>query len=332
MMHNERTAVSETAVSEKDGNRHAGHWFAAILLFSWFLIAAPGAGCTPEGDFEFNLSSGYRLGSLHWSIAGDLSGENPNILSELIWSKLQILQIEGEGNLNIERFTIRAALGYGWILAGDTRDSDYDSDDRTDEWSRSYLDARGGYLLHALTGLGYRYEFEAAPITLLPMIGIAFHRQAMVMTEGVQVIATLGLTQDPGPIIGLDSSYTTNWLNMWVGLDVDYRITSRLSAAAAVSVHPSLYYAQADWNKVTKFEHPVSFVHRALGLGLCGELSVDVELSRRFLLEGRCGLDYWFGGPGVDETFYAAGYSVETRLNEVVWSSAQFFLGTVLRL
>jgi hypothetical protein len=330
MMHNERTAVSETAVSEKDGNRHTGQWFAAILLFSWFLIPAPGAGGTPGGDLEFNLSAGYRFGGLHWSIAG-LWG-TPNIWSELIWSKLQILQIEGEGKLNIERFTVRASLGYGLILAGDTRDSDYDSDDRTDEWSRSYLDARGGYLLHALLGLGYRCEFEAAPITLLPMIGIALHRQAMVMTEGVQVIATPFRTQDAGPIIGLDSSYTANWLNMWVGLDVVYEITDRLRAGAAVSVHPSLYYAEADWNKATDYAHPVSFVHRALGLGLCGELSVDFELSRRLLLEGRCGLDYWFGGPGVDETFYAAGGSIESQLNEVVWSSAQFFLGTVLRL
>jgi hypothetical protein len=280
---------------------------------------------------EFNLSSGYRLGGLHWSIAE--VGGTPNVRSELIWSKLQILQIEGEGNLNIERFTIRAALGFGLVLAGDVQDSDYNSDDRTDEFSRSYSDARGGYLLHALTGLGYRCEFEAAPITLLPMIGIAFHRQAMVMSEGVQVISIPPWSLRPlGPIADLDSSYTTNWLNIWVGLDVVYRVASRVNVGAAVSVHPSLYYALADWNLRTDYAHPVSFVHRALGLGLCAELSVDIELSRRLLLEGRCGLDYWFGGPGVEETYSAAGYSVETRLNEVVWSSAQFFLGTVLRL
>jgi hypothetical protein len=280
---------------------------------------------------EFNLSSGYRLGGLHWSIAE--VGGTPNVRSELIWSKLQILQIEGEGNLNIERFTIRAALGFGLVLAGDVQDSDYNSDDRTDEFSRSYSDARGGYLLHALTGLGYRCEFEAAPITLLPMIGIAFHRQAMVMSEGVQVISIPPWSLRPlGPIADLDSSYTTNWLNIWVGLDVVYRVASRVNVGAAVSVHPSLYYALADWNLRTDYAHPVSFVHRALGLGLCAELSVDIELSRRLLLEGRCGLDYWFGGPGVEETYSAAGYSVETRLNEAVWRSAQFFLGTVLRL
>jgi len=55
-------------------------------------------------------------------------------------------------------------------------------------------------------------------------------------------------------------------------------------------------------------------------------------LSRNFLLEGRCGGDYWFGGPGVDETYKAVAGSEQRQLNEVVGSSAQFYLGTVLRL
>ena len=332
-MRNKRTAVSETAVSTKDAKQHTGYWFAATLLFFWFLIPAPGAGADSGGDFEFNLSNGYRVGGLRWNIA-DEDGV-PNILSELTWSKLQIQQIEAEGKLNMERFTIRAVLGFGLILAGDARDSDYDSDDRTDEWSRSYSDARGGYLLHTLGGLGYRFEFQSVPFTLLPMIGIALHRQAMVMTDGVQVVSVsphVPPAAPVGPIAGLDSSYAANWLNIWIGLDVDCPVASRVNIGAAVSVHPSLYYALADWNLRTDLAHPVSFVHRAFGLGLCGELSFGIELNRHFLLEGRFGGDYWFGGPGVDETYGDVGGSVQSQLNEVVWSSAQFYLGTVLRL
>jgi hypothetical protein len=67
-------------------------------------------------------------------------------------------------------------------------------------------------------------------------------------------------------------------------------------------------------------------------LGFCAELSNGIELSRNFLLEVRFGADYWFGGHGVDETYRAAGGSTVTHPNEVVWNSAQFFLGNVLRL
>jgi len=313
-----------TAVSAEANKRLTRDRFALCLLVLGFLMPAVGAQGAPEEIFDFHLSSGYRLGGLRWNIAQ--VGGTPNIRSELTWSKLQILQIEGEGSLNIEGFTIRAAAGYGLVLAGDVQDSDYDSDDRTDEFSRSYSDAKGGYLLHALSGLGYRFDLRAAPIALLPMIGIGFHRQAMKMTDGVQVIPSTG------PFDGLDSSYTANWLNFWVGLDAEYRIASRLNAGAAVSVHPALYYAEADWNLTPTYAHPVSFVHKTFGLGFRGDLSVGFELSRRWFLEGRIGLEYWFGGPGVDEIFSSGGGSTETRLNEVVWSSAQFCLGTVLRL
>jgi len=332
MIRNKRTAVPT-----KDAKQHTGYWFAAVLLFLCFLIPlkaaaedAPGADAAPGRDFDFKLSSGYCLGGLSWNIAG--LGGFPNIRSELTWSELQTLQIEGEGRLTIERFTVHADMGYGLILDGETRDSDYNSDDRTDEFSRSYSDARGGYLLHALTGLGYRWDLGCAPVTLLPMAGIGFHRQAMKMTDGVQVISEPPSTRPLGPISGLDSSYTTNWLNIWVGLDGVYRFTSGVRAGAAVSVHPSLYYAAADWNLRDDLAHPVSFEHRALGFGLCGELSVGIESSRGFLLEGRFAMDYWFGGPGVDETFSDSGGSLEIRLNEVVWSSLQFSLGIVQRL
>jgi hypothetical protein len=165
------------------------------------------------------------------------------------------------------------------------------------------------------------------------MIGIAFHRQAMKMRDGVQVISVPPWSTRPlGPIDGLDSSYTANWLNIWVGLDVEYRIAGTLSAGAAVSVHPSLYYAEADWNLRPNYAHPVSFVHKAFGWGLRGDLWLGAELSRRLRLEGRFALERWPAGPGVEETFLSGGGSTETQLNEVIWRSARFSIGTLLRL
>ena len=325
MMHDGRTASPYMY-----GKGQRQYLFAALLLVLGFLVPASEAHCRPGDVFDFRLSNGYRLGGLRWNIA-DVDGDT-NILSELTWSKLQVSQLEAAGSLNIDGFTIRADLGYGYVFGGSVRDSDYDSDDRTDEFSRSTSKAKGGYLFNALTGLGYRFELQGAPLSLLPMIGIALHRQAMKMTEGVQDIATPPRTPPLGPFDGLDSSYTANWLNLWVGLQVEYRTPERLSAGAGVSVHPSLYYAEADWNLRTDYAHPVSFVHKAFGLGLHGDLWLRIELNRRFLLEGRFALERWFTGPGVDETFSSGGGSTETRLNEVVWSHVQFSIGTVLRL
>jgi hypothetical protein len=302
------------------------------MLVFWFLFPPPVQGIANEADFEFNLSNGYHHGRLLWNIAGDLDGENPNILSELTWSELQIYHLQAQGEIATDAFALRALLGYGWILAGDNQDSDYNSDDRTDEFSRSYSDGKGGYLLNGSVAIGPRYELKALPMTVIPLFGLAYHRQAMVMTDGVLVISKPPSTQPLGPIDGLNSSYTTNWISLILGVDVEYRITRWLSLAAVLSVFPSAYLAQADWNLRTDYAHPVSFVHRTAGIGFQGELSVGLMINRHWLLEPGVGIDYWFGGSGIDETFRAAGGSVATRLNEVIWKSVRFSLVTTFRL
>ncbi|UCF96075.1 MAG: hypothetical protein JSV89_12915 [Spirochaetaceae bacterium] len=302
-----------------------------FLILQWLLIPDTLVHCGPQGNLRFEFSNGYQQGGLRWNIAGDLSGGNPNILSELTWSELKVYKIEGKAEMLFETFMLRALFGYGWVLAGDNQDSDYLLDNRTSEFSRSTSDARGGYLLQGALGIGPRYEFGAVPITVVPLFGFAYHRQALVMTDGVQTISTPPSTQPLGPIAGLNSSYATSWISLSLGVDMDYQISRWVSLAATLSVHPSAYYATADWNLRSDFTHPVSFVHRSLGLGFQGELSLGLEISRYWLVEPRVALEYWVGRGGVDETFWVAGGSSRTQLNEVIWKSVGFSLVAVLR-
>ena len=39
-------------------------------------------------ETEFVFSAGYRKDELDWNIAGNINGNNPNILSELTWEDL----------------------------------------------------------------------------------------------------------------------------------------------------------------------------------------------------------------------------------------------------
>ncbi|MGD8383733.1 MAG: hypothetical protein PVJ11_16445, partial [Syntrophobacterales bacterium] len=47
----------------------------------------------PKIEVEIGLSAGYREDEFDWNIAGNSSGNNPNILSELTWEDLQIFQV-----------------------------------------------------------------------------------------------------------------------------------------------------------------------------------------------------------------------------------------------
>jgi len=298
---------------------------AVSLLLLW--LGVPGAPVHGDAAVDLNLevTNGYRLGGLRWNIAGDLYGTNPNILSELTWSDLQVYQIERLDEIVVNDVVFRLSAGYGWITAGDNQDSDYDLDDRSDEWSRSYSDARGGFLFSGSAALGYRFRLWDGHLLLEPLLGLAYNQQAMVMTDGVQVIPP-----PTGPVAGLNSRYVAHWGSMWTGAAMEAEIAEWLSLGVVLAVHGAAYFALADWNLRTDFAHPVSFVHRAVGIGVEGEVFLDIMINRWWSLKCSFGIEYWEAGPGVDITFKSDGSYLVTRLNEVVWRSMTVLIGPAL--
>ncbi len=68
---------------------------------------------------DLSLSTGFRVDDLNWNIAGNISGSNPNVLSELTWSDLETLQAAVRGRALVNEWLyLRGSLGYGWTLSG----------------------------------------------------------------------------------------------------------------------------------------------------------------------------------------------------------------------
>jgi len=114
-------------------------------------------------ETEFVFTGGYRRDDLDWSIAGDSSGNNPNILSELTWDDLESYQVKFQGNLvwpNI--IALRGLADYGWISDGENQDSDYYGDNRTWEFSRSNNNSDDGDVWDVSLAIGYPFR-AAAP-------------------------------------------------------------------------------------------------------------------------------------------------------------------------
>ena len=133
-------------------------------LFSW-------------AETTFDLSAGYRTDSLSWSIAGDNNGHYVNILSELKWSDLTIYQLKLSNRTVIqERFLLRGHLDFGVVRSGSNRDSDYDGDDRTLEFSRSINGVSGNDVWDGSIGIGPRFVLHDA----VGGIGhVVFHQDAV---------------------------------------------------------------------------------------------------------------------------------------------------------
>lgn len=293
------------------------------LLSAFACVNAHATESLPPPDTGVTVSTGIRVDNFKWNIAGDSSGGNPNILSELTWTDLEIFQLKLRGRAAIgNRLYLRGVFDYGWIYGGDNQDSDFRGDDRTREFSRSNNKSDKGEVWDASAGIGFRNRLNlgAGTLDISPVAGYSYHRQNLWIINGVQTIPALG------PFSGLNSSYSARWHGPWLGIDLDYNL-NRLAFYGSFEYHYANYKAEADWNLRSDFAHPKSFEHHANGRGLVGTLGADYAIGKNWAIDGSFDLQDWETSHGVDRTFFTSGVISDTQLNEVKWDSYAVMLG-----
>lgn len=274
---------------------------------------------------SFNLSSGYRVDDFDWNIAGDMNGDNPNVLSELTWRDLEMYEVAGEATLDLPHAYVRAEAKKAWIVDGTNQDSDYLGDDRTFEFSRSNNSTDDRSAMDLSIGAGLPLRVWEEELTIIPLGGVSYHELKLKITDGVQTIP------NTGPFSGLNSTYESFWLGPWVGVDVVYAASPRWRLFASAEMHWADYSARADWNLRTDFQHPKSFKHDAEATGFITGGRLDYALNRDWALRASVGYALWSTHPGHDRTFNSDGTTSDTRLNEVNWESLNLLLGITAR-
>lgn len=305
--------------------------FLLISLSSGVAPAAEGAADSARAQaIEVSLSTGIRTDDLDWNIAGNAAGTNPNILSELTWKDVESAYIKGSGRLRLGKgFWLRGYLDWGYVYNGSNQDSDFAGDDRTLEWSRSENNADEGNLWDisaALESPGWR---PAPWLTVAPLMGFSYHRQNLTITDGLQTVSRPAINPNAaplGPIVGLDSTYSSRWFGPWTGAEVSVS-GRRVSLKGSFEFHYAYYRAEADWNLRTALAHPVSFEHSAEGYGLVFSLGADYNFTSRLSAGITGDAQQWRATDGIDRTHFAAGGSSDTRFNEVNWSSLALLAG-----
>ncbi len=245
------------------------------------LLACP--LCAQAGTFRCSLDTGYRQDDLQWTIAGDNSGQNPNILSDLDWDDVRLAMIGGRlewiGSVAERGWMTpyaHLALDYGAVFDGEVRDSDYDEDNRQAEFSRSISETDSGYAWDAEVRAGVQMQKKLAwndYWAWTPYVGFSHNEQSFDIEDGKQVVSDDDRAPPVGTRIrGLDSNYNAQWDGPLLGLKVEYvnrdsLQRERWAVYVDGSYHWLWYDAEADWNLRGDFEHPVSFEHEAEGDG-----------------------------------------------------------------
>lgn len=277
-------------------------------------------------ELEYGMGIGVREDQIQWNIAGDIYGQNPNIISELTWTDLRISMI----NIHLEGYDqanwyYETYYNYGIIYSGSNQDSDYNSDNRQDEFSRSNNNSSSGEVSDFSFAIGYRIGDSNAigGLSVTPVIGYSRHIQKLEMTDGYQTIDTV--SNSTGAFSGLDSSYDTKWQGIWFGLDVGFDLAQNLEIKLGYEYHDADFYAEADWNLRSDLQHPVSYTHEANGAGHVIDFTIQIPFVTWVLgLEAKQSL--WEAEPGTI-TFYSSNGSISTQqLNVVTWESRQLML------
>jgi len=277
---------------------------------------------------EFLLSTGYRVDDLDFNIAGDINGNNPNIISELTWKDLESFQLKMAGKTTFHQLVmLRGSLAYSWIFDGKNQDSDYLGDDRTLEFLRSNNNSDEGNMRDASFVIGWQFTFGRSDFVMAPVIGYSYHEQNLTMTDGYQTIPP------SGRFSGLDSTYETEWKGPFIGLDFTFRrdekskIKPDIETFLRIEYHMVDFYAEADWNLRTDFAHPKSFEHEADGYGFILNTGVKFLFNYNWLLNVNLDYQNWSTDPGIIRFFNSDGTTSMQQLNEVNWTSYAIMAG-----
>jgi hypothetical protein len=296
--------------------------FCVVLFPPQILSANTGITENMDSQVEIKLGYGYRNDSLDWNIAGTKEGTDPNILSELKWKDLTIHQLSfGARTLNKNGLFLKGVFDYGWIVNGRNRDSDYNEDNRQDEFSRSNNRSGEGNTLDFSVGLGYPISFGTDLLSFAPVVGYSYHQQDLRLTDGHQTIPDLGSFE------GLESTYDAKWQGPWIGVDLRVGLKKISGFLGSTNLcfgyehHWAAYEAVADWNLRSDFMHPKSFEHEADGQGDKILLGLKSRMSEMTTLGIFYEQQQWTTQKGVDRVFLVTGQVVETQLNEVNWQS-----------
>lgn len=292
---------------------------------------------------QVELGTGYRQGEMRWNIAGDSSGANPNILSELQWKKLNMAGVHGNLRTVIPTGTLkqtRIEVGghYEYAVSGDNQDSDYLGDNRTQEFSRSNNDSKGSQALGIKGAVGYELPIVDRPDGLrfiaTPLVGWRYEQQKLKIRDGNQTLCvsqpSIGFdcTSSPlGSFAGLDSRYDAKWNGPFIGFESEgatehHRLRLRGEATRLN------YQAEAQWNLRPDLNPDKSFRHTASGVGLNAHADYTYKVTEATgIIASAAWERFTADEDGVDRSYFSNGTTGDTKLNEVEWTSTAYRVG-----
>lgn len=255
-----------------------------------------------QAEMNYSLQSNISMTDLSWAIAGNTSGQNPNILSELLWKNNTYIggQIKIESKLN-KKLTGEIAYGYSEIISGNVTDLDYSEDNRKGiVGNKTYKSNIGETQIYRIR-IGYSFYKCQNELNIFTVVQFRNSRFSLI-----------------DKLKDLYSRYDNRLLGAGVGASLTIPFADHIELNAKSQISFNQYDAKANWNLRSDFAHPKSFVHDATVFDFDSELKFSYQIANHFKLGFFGGFSQYSNiGNGVDKLYYNDGNISFTRLNEV---------------
>jgi len=263
---------------------------------------------------QLHITAGYQSKKFDWSIAGDVSGSNPNIFSELIWKHKQEICTEITPEVLLGRnwlfhFPLRAS----YTLDGEVSDSDYEEDNREGRSFFSKASSDGSYSFSTIPSLGPRIHIHPST-QLIIQLSYSYTVDKYYLRDKKK----------------LNSYYKTNYSGPGISIIINCRLNKKNTITGMTNIGIINYYAKANWNLVKGFSHPTSFEHKAKGITISPSIKLTNNITKGISLISEIRSHSLSSGKGIDTLYKSDGSIIKTMLNGV--NQTHFSLSTGILL
>lgn len=269
-------------------------------------------------QYRWKVQAGIGLSStdVNWSVAGNQQGTSPNILSEVVWTKLKgaNYHIQADYKIN-QKLGLSFVMDYNNINKGSGNDSDYAEDNRKGNFNNIDFSSNQGYTYNIQVKANYSFPKVSF---FVPKLSLGLE----------QLKQKLYLNDTEGFDTGLNSTYRAVWNGGSIGVSIEIPIKSfYISGGYAFGIYD--YSAQANWNLKEDLQKPISFRHDALGFKHEIKLLAGYNISDHFDIGLSLNRNYGVTNTGTDQLYLVTGDEKRSQFNGIEFK--QFSGGVYLK-
>jgi hypothetical protein len=189
-------------------------------------------------------------------------------------------------------------LKFKRISSGQVIDTDYKEDNRTNPIFNAEFQSKEGSTLSRNLLLGHTFT-NTNVLKISMAAGYTIDQQNLYLTDNNQ----------------LNSSYKANWKGLRIASETKVSLSKLLSLSCKINYNQLNYKAQANWNLIDDFQHPVSYTHIAKGFSTNTSLGLAYHLKKSLDLFIDSEYSAWRTGKGIDNVFLVSGKTQTTQFN-----------------